>query len=340
MSPPVITRRYKRNAITEPMVTDQSEEPQLVVEEKPEIKQPSKWETIVTTIIGELSLSILRGPSNLDGDGQWMRGSCGFFARLSSDCPSSYLSNIKIDKKIIAVLETANTQNKTREGQPINELFIYGQDTVNITKPNVAEDVHVIKNNRYLFSITKEDLEEILWWFKLINYMRLHQDALIKPENEEGHTLWKGTAKGYIETIAKLLVLQPHQDGVCECSPSDACQPPTCSLVVRKGKIISPADEQRCRQFNCLFEGTPATPLKQLMQATRKEIFRKHLNEVVEMINKSCNWKIEKFDTDYNPLGHQDWELEDKRLSTIIFEVLHQHKNILNGFQFHLKKDF
>jgi hypothetical protein len=151
MSPPVITRRYKRNATTEPMVTDQSEEPQLVIEEKPEIKQPSKWETIITTIIGELSLSILRGPPNLDGDGQWMPGSCGFFARLSSDCPSSYLSNIKIDKKIIAVLETANTQNKTREGQPINELFVYGQDTVNITKPNVAEDVHVIKNNRYLF---------------------------------------------------------------------------------------------------------------------------------------------------------------------------------------------
>jgi len=334
-----VSQRYKRNVTAEPMVTDQQEESQQPVEEKAEVPILNKWQTIITTTIGELSLSILRGPPNQDGDGKWMPGSCGFFARLSSDCPSSYLSSIKIDKQIIALFETANTQNKTKEGPTINELFVNGKDTVNIRKSNAVEDVHVIKNNRYLFSITEEDLKEILWWFKLMNYMRSHQDALIKPENEEDHSLWKETAKAYVETIAKLLVLQPHQDGVCECSPSDACQPPTCSLVIRKGKIISPADEQRCRQFNALFEGTLAIPLEELVKATRKEVFRKHLNQAIDIINKAGNWKIDKFGTDYNPLCHQDWGLEDKRLSTIIFDVLHRDKNILKGFQFYLKKD-
>jgi hypothetical protein len=312
------------------MVTEPEEEPQQPVEEK----QPVKWQIIIKTTIGELSLHILRGPQNLEGDGQWMPGSCGFFARLSSDYPSSYLSSIKIDKQIIAVFETANTQNKTHEGQVINEVLIYGKDTVNVKKPNGIEDVHVIKNNRYLFSITEEDLKEILWWYKLMNYMRSHQDAVIK--NEEDHIRWKETAKVYVETIAKLLVLQPHQEGVCECSPPDACRPPTYSLVVRKGKIISPADEQRCHQFNALFEGTTAIPMEE--KATRKEVFRAHLNQAIENINKACNWNIEKFGAEYDPLCHQDWELEDKRLSTIIFEVLRQDKNVLKGFQFYLKE--
>jgi hypothetical protein len=334
----VITRRFKRNTTIDPMV--ETEKPQQS-DEKVEIQLPlvNKWETIITTSIGDLSLSILRGPQNLPGDVQWIPGSCGFFARLSSDCRSSYLSSIKIDKQIIEVFEKANTQNKTKEDQTINELLVNGQDSVKIRKPNAVDDVHVIKNNRYLFSITEVDLKEILWWFKLMNYMRSHQDAIIKSENEAGHTLWKETAKAYVEIIAKLLVLQPHQDGICECCPPDACQPPTCSLVVRQGKIISPADEQRCRQFNSLFEGTLAIPLEQLVKATRKEVFREHLNQAIDIINKSCNWKIDKFGTDYNALGHEDWELEDKRLSTIIYELLHQDKKVLQGFQFYLKKN-
>jgi hypothetical protein len=335
----VATRRYKRDATTEPMVIEPLDEPQEPIQEKPEVSFLNKWQTIITTTIGELSLSILRGPQTIDGDGQWMPGSCGFFARLSSNCPSSYLSSIKIDKQIVAIFETANTQNKTQKGDTIDELLGYGKYSVNIRKANALEDVHVIKNNRYLFSMSEKDLDEILWWVKLMNYVRSHQDAVIKPSNVEGHTLWKGTAKTYVEIIAKLLVLQPHQDGVCECSPSGTCQPPTCPLVVRKGKIISPADEQRCRQFNALFEGTIATPVEQLVKAARKEIFRKHLNQAIDIINNSCNWKIDKFGTDYNPLCQQDWELEDKRLSTIIYEVLHQHKDILKGLQFHLKKD-
>jgi hypothetical protein len=310
------------------MITEPSEEPQ-----QSQVEKPAKWQTIITTKIGQLCLSILRGPQNING--QWMPGSCGFFARLSSYCHSSYSSNIKIDKQVIAILETANTQNKTQEGETINEVLVYGKDTVKIMKPNALEDVHVIKNNKYLFSITEKDLEEILWWFKLMNYMRAHQDAVITPGNEEGHTLWKEKAKSYLETVAKMLVLQPHQDGVCECS--GACLPPTCPLVIRKGKIISPADEQRCRQFNALFEGTLATPLEEVVKATRKELFRMQLNQAVEMLNKSCNWKIELFGTDYNPLSHQDWELEDKRLSTIIFEVLFQDKNFLQGLLFQLK---
>jgi hypothetical protein len=300
--------------------------------------RPAKWETIITASIGELSLSILRGQPNTDGDGGWMPDSCGFFARLSSDSPSSYLSSIKLDKQIIAVFETANTQYKTQEGQSIDEPFVIGKDNIKIWKTRTAEDVHVIKNNRHLFSINEKDLEEILWWFKVMNYMRSHQDAVLKPNNQQGHILWKETAKAYVETIAKLLVLQPHQDGVCECSPSDACQPPTCSLVIRKGKIISPADEQRCRQFNALFEGTLDIPLDDVMKATRKEVFQKHLNQAIDLINNACNWKIDKFGTDYTPLSNQDWELEDKRLSTIIYEMLHRDKNILKGFQFHLKK--
>lgn len=334
-----ITRGHKRNAIAEPTTEQPNEPQQQQTDKKSQIEQRIKWQTIIKTTIGELSLSILRGPQNLDGDGQWIPGSCGFFARLSSDCPSSYLSSIKIDKQVVAVFEKANTQNKTQEDQTINERFVYGQDSVNISKPNAVEDVHVIKNNRYLFSITEEDLNEILWWSKLMNYIRSHQDAVVKPENEEGHSLWKETAKAYVETIAKLLVLQPHQDGICGCCPSDACQPPTCSLVVRKGKIISPADEQRCRQFNALFQGTLAIPLEESVKASRKEVFREHLNQAIDTINQSCNWKIEKFGTDYDPLCHQDCELEDNRLSTIIYEMLRKDKNVMKGFQFHLKKD-
>lgn len=321
----IVATRYKRNVTTE-------------LQPDPRPEQP-KWETIITTIIGELCLSILRGPVNLaDRDGHWVQGSCGFFARLSSNCPSSYRSGIKIDKQIIAVFETANAQNKTQEGEIINELFVYGQDTVKIRK-TIGTDVHVLKNNRYLFSVTKEDLAEILWWYKLMNYVRSHQDAGIKPDNEEGHALWKESAKAYVETIAKLTVLQPHQDGICECSPSNVCQPPTCSLVVRNGKIISGTDEERYRHFNTLLEGTLANPLDQVTKATRKEVFREHLNQAIDVINKSCNWKIEKFGTDYNPLGLQDWELEDKRLSTIMLAVLQRDKNVLNGFQFYLKKE-
>ena len=172
-----------------------------------------------------------------------------------------------------------------------------------------------------------------------MNYMRAHQDALIRSENEEGHILWKESAKAYVEIIAKMLVLQPHQDGICECSPLNACQPPTSSLAVRNGKIVSPTDEQRCRQFNALLEGTLAIPLDQEKQTIRKEEFRKHLNQAVDEINESCNWNIEKFGEDYDPLGNQDWELEDKRLSTIIYELLDQDAKILKGFQFYLKKD-
>lgn len=329
-------RRYKRNDTSEPMVTDQPEEPQELVEEKLVIDQPVKWETIIKTTIGGLSLSILRGPPN-GVNGQWMPGSCGFFARLSADCTSPYLSHIKIDKQINAVFEKAYTQNLAQENETINECFDYGKDTVKIMKPDAAGDIHIIKNNRHLFSITKEDLEEILWWIKLMKYMRSHQDALIN--DEEGHVQWKQTAKTYVEIIAKLLVLLPHQTGVCECSPSDACQPQRCLVVVRKGKVVTPADQQRCHQFNALLKGTLAIPLEEVMIATRKEVFLKHLNQAVDILNKSCNWKIEKFGTDYNPVClDQDWEMEDKRLSTIIYDLLYQNKNVLQGFQFHLKK--
>jgi len=123
--PTVITRRFKRNATTE--LAKQPEKSQKP-DEKLEIQLPlmNKWETIITTSIGELCLSILRGPQNLPGDVQWIPGSCCFLVRLSSDAPSSYLSSIKIDKKIIEVFEKANTQNKRKEDETINELLVYG----------------------------------------------------------------------------------------------------------------------------------------------------------------------------------------------------------------------
>ena len=312
-----------------------TEEPEV----QPEDQQPVKWQVIVTTISGQLSLSILRGPKNV-GDVKWLPDSCGFFIRLSSNWSSSYLSSIKIDKQIMEVFEKANTQIKTKKDEPINEVFVYGQDSVKISKPNAAEDFHVIKNNRYLFSITEKDLQAILWWFKLMNYILWHQDPVVKPENEEAHIEWNETAKSYVEIFAKMVVLEPHQDGFCECSPLDACQPPTCSLVIRKRQLVSPFDEQRYRHFNALFEGTPAVPLEQSMKASRKEEFRKQLNQAVDIINKACNWKIDMFDADYDPVRHQwDWHLEDRPLSTIISEVLRQDKNMLKAFQFYLKKD-
>lgn len=321
----VACQRKKRDANSEPMITEPLEQP-------PQPSQP-KWQLIVSKTIGELSLSILRGPRNEYG--QWIPGSCGFFARLSS--PSSWSSNIKIDKQIVTVLGMADKQNKTQEGETINELFTCGKDTVKITKPNVAADVHVFKNNRYIFSISEMDLDEILWWVKLMNYIRSHQDVF--QTNEEDHVAWKKTAKAYIETVVKLLVLQPHEDGACECS-SDACKPPNYSVVSRKGKIITPAEEQRCLQFNALFVGTQKIPLEDDEKATRKEAFRKQLNQAVEIINKSCNWEIDNFGTAYNPLVHQDWEMDDKQLSTVISEVLHRDKKFLEPLEFHLKTDW
>jgi hypothetical protein len=75
-------------------------------------------------------------------------------------------------------------------------------------------------------------------------------------------------------------------------------------------------------------------------KTTRKEVFYKQLNEAIEMVNKSCNWEIDTFGADYNPLANRDWEMDDKQLFTIIYEVLHQDKKFVDSIQFHLKEEW